>query len=151
MTTITPFLWFDNNLEEAIDFYSSIFPDAKVHGMTRNPDGSLFLADFELAGQPVKGLNGGPMFTFTEAISLFVECEDQAEVDRYWDALLADGGEPSQCGWLKDKYGLSWQIVPKQLLHLMNTSNAEQGERVMKAVMGMVKLDVAELEAAYKG
>ena len=151
MTTITPFLWFDDSLEEAIDFYSSIFPDAKVHNINRNSDGTAFIAEFELAGQQLIGLNGGPHFTFTEAISLFISCDDQAEVDRCWDALLADGGEPSQCGWLKDKYGLSWQVVPKQLMTLMSTANPQQAERVNTAVRGMVKLDVAELEAAYRG
>lgn len=149
MTTITPFLWFDDKLEEAIDFYSSVFPDAKVHGMNRNPDGTLFTAEFELAGQRLMGLNGGPQFHFTEAISLFVTCDDQEEVDRYWNVLTADGGEESQCGWLKDRYGLSWQIIPRQFPELLATGTQEQTQRVIDVMMTMRKLDVAALEAAY--
>ena len=151
MTTITPFLWFDDDLEEAIEFYSSVFPDAKVHGMNRSPDGTVFTAEFELAGQQFKGLNGGPHFRFTEAISLFVECEDQEEVDRYWAALTAGGGEESRCGWLKDKYGLSWQIIPRQFMEMVSTGNPEQVQRVMAAMQTMIKLDVPALRAAYDG
>ena len=151
MTTITPHLWFDDQLEEAIDFYSSVFPEAKVHGVNRHPDGRAFTAEFELAGQRLMGLNGGPEFHFTEAISLFVECDGQEEVDRYWEALTADGGEESQCGWLKDKYGLSWQIVPKQFMHLLDTGTPEQVERTVAAMLKMQKLDLATLQAAFDG
>jgi predicted 3-demethylubiquinone-9 3-methyltransferase (glyoxalase superfamily) len=151
MKTITPFLWFDNNLEEAIDLYSSLFPAAKVHGISRGPDGQAFSADFELAGQAFKALNGGPQFPFTEAVSFFVECDDQAEVDHYWSALAAGGGEPGRCGWLKDRFGLSWQIVPTQFLEMMSTGSPEQAGRVMVALQAMGKLDVAGLRAAYDG
>jgi len=149
MTTITPFLWFDNQLEEAIEFYSGIFPDTKLHGLDRQPDGTAFIADFELAGQRLRGLNGGPQFQFTEAFSLFVECEGQDEVDHYWDALTADGGEESMCGWLKDRYGLSWQIIPVEFTRMMSSGTAEQKGRVFEALMKMRKIDVAALEAAY--
>lgn len=151
MRSITPFLWFDDDLEEAIGFYTSVFPDAKVHGTTKMPDGKVLTADFELAGQAFKGLNGGPQFRFTEAISLFVECEDQEEVDRYWAALTADGGEESVCGWLKDKYGLSWQIIPVEFLDMVSNAHPEQVQRTMAAMQTMGKMDVAGLRAAYEG
>jgi predicted 3-demethylubiquinone-9 3-methyltransferase (glyoxalase superfamily) len=151
MTTMTPSLWFDADLEEAISLYSSIFPDAKTHSMLRGPDGAVFTAEFELAGQRFKGLNGGPRFPFTEAISITVECEDQDEVDHHWAALTADGGEPGQCGWLKDKFGLSWQIVPVELLDMVSHGSPEQVGRAMGALQTMTKLDVAALRAAYEG
>lgn len=151
MRSITPFLWFDDNLEEAIEFYSSVFPDGKVHSITAMPDGKVLVADFELAGQQFKGLNGGPHFRFNEAFSLFVECEDQDEVDRFWDALTADGGEESQCGWLKDKFGLSWQIIPVEFLDMVSVGDPEQVQRVMAAMQTMRKLEVAPLRAAYDG
>ena len=150
-TTITPSLWFDDTLEDAIDLYSSIFPDTKTHAMMRGPDGAVFTAEFELAGQRFKGLNGGPMFPFTEAISITVECEDQDEVDRYWSALTADGGEGGQCGWLKDRFGLSWQIVPIELTDMVSHGSPEQIGRTMAALQTMQKLDVAALRAAYEG
>jgi predicted 3-demethylubiquinone-9 3-methyltransferase (glyoxalase superfamily) len=151
MKAITPFLWFDDDLEEAIDFYTSVFPDGKVHGMTRMPDGKVVGADFELAGQRVKGLNGGPMFPHTEAFSFLVECEGQDEVDRYWQALTADGGEESMCGWLKDRFGLSWQIIPVEFLDMIAAGNPDQVQRVMAAMQTMRKMDVAALQAAYDG
>jgi len=151
MTAMTPSLWFDDNLEEAIDLYSSIFPDAKTHGMMRGPDGNVFTAEFELAGQRFKGLNGGPQFRFNEAVSITVECEDQEEVDRYWAALTADGGQESQCGWLKDKFGLSWQIVPVEFLDMISHGSPEQVGRTFGALQTMQKLDVAALRAAYEG
>jgi len=151
MKSITPFLWFDDNLEEAIELYSSLFPGATVHGINRSPEGTVFSADFELAGQQFKALNGGPAHAFTEAFSLFVECEDQAEVDRLWDALTANGGEESQCGWLKDRFGLSWQIIPTAFGELMSTGGPEQVQRVVAAMMTMQKLDVAALRAAHAG
>ena len=151
MTTITPFLWFDDDLEEAIALYTSVFPDAKVHALQRGPDGRLFTADFELAGQPLKGLNGGPQYRFTEAFSLVVECEDQEEVDRYWGALTADGGEEGPCGWCKDRFGLSWQIVPRAFLEMMGSGDGERVPRLVAAMQTMGKLDLAELRAAYDG
>jgi predicted 3-demethylubiquinone-9 3-methyltransferase (glyoxalase superfamily) len=151
MTTITPFLWFDDNAEEAIAFYSSLFPDARVIEENRGPDGALFYATFELAGQRIMALNGGPHFHFTEAISLFVSVADQAEVDKYWNALTADGGEPSQCGWLKDKYGLSWQIVPEALMRYQADPDREKANRVVQAMLKMGKIIVADLDAAAAG
>ena len=151
MKAITPFLWFDDDLEEAIDFYTSVFPDGKVHGTTRMPDGKVVGADFELAGQRVKGLNGGPMFPHTEAFSFLVECEGQDEVDRYWQALTADGGEESMCGWLKDRFGLSWQIIPVEFLDMVADGSPDQVQRVMAAMQTMRKMDVAALQAAYAG
>jgi len=153
MTTITPYLWFNDDLEAAVDFYKSIFPEAKVGNLMRNPDssGTLFTADFELAGQKFMGLNGGPHFKFTEAISLFVSCADQAEVDHFWSRLTADGGQESQCGWLKDKFGLSWQIIPKQLMQTIGGSDRAGAKRALDAMMQMRKIDVATLEKAYAG
>jgi predicted 3-demethylubiquinone-9 3-methyltransferase (glyoxalase superfamily) len=150
MPTITPCLWFDNQLEEAIAFYGGIFPDTAILEATRHADGKLFVATFRLAGRDFMGLNGGPMFTFTEAISLSVACRDQAEIDGYWSAL-GEGGTIQQCGWLKDRYGLSWQIVPDILPRMMNDPDRERSARVQAAVMGMVKLDIAALEKAFAG
>ena len=154
--TITPFLWFDTQLGDAVAFYTSVFPNSKVISEQRAPDiempegapepGALFTAEFELNGQKFKGLNAGPMFPFTEAVSFWVHCENQEEVDYFWDALTADGGEESQCGWLKDKFGLSWQIVPKQLGELM--SDPERGGRVTQVMLGQRKIIISELENA---
>ncbi len=151
MKSISPFLWFDNNVGEAIELYSSVFPDVVVHSINRGPDGNVYSAEFDVAGQHLRALNGGPHFTFNEAISLFVECDDQAEVDRFWDALIANGGQSSQCGWLKDPFGLSWQIVPTQFLTMMSDPDPEKVQRVMAAMLTMGKLDVAGLQAAYDG
>jgi predicted 3-demethylubiquinone-9 3-methyltransferase (glyoxalase superfamily) len=151
MTTITPFLWFDDNAEEAIRFYSGLFPDAKIIEENRGPNGALFYATFELAGQRIMALNSGPMFHFTEAISLFVSVETQEEVDHYWNGLTADGGQESQCGWLKDKYGLSWQIVPEALMRLQADPDREKAGRVVQAMLTMKKIIVADLEAAAAG
>jgi two-component system sensor histidine kinase QseC len=157
MTTITPFLWFDNNAEEAIALYSQIFPDAKIIDEARYPEGTpmpagtLMTATFEIAGQRVIALNAGPNFTFTEAFSFFVVADGQDEVDRYWNALIADGGEPSQCGWLKDRFGLSWQIVPSIFLEYSKDSDPAKVQRVMGAMMQMTKFDIAALTAAYRG
>ncbi|MGY6709140.1 MAG: VOC family protein [Rhizobiaceae bacterium] len=150
MTSITPFLWFDDNAEEALQFYASIFPDAKV-GDVQRQNGKFFLGGFELAGQKFMALNGGPQFQFTEAISLYVNCKDQAEVDHYWDRLLEGGGKPQQCGWLKDRYGLCWQIIPEALPRLIGDPDPRKAERAMKAMLQMVKIDVAALEAAHRG
>jgi predicted 3-demethylubiquinone-9 3-methyltransferase (glyoxalase superfamily) len=148
MPTITPFLWFDDQLEEALEFYTSIFDDAKVLQLSRR-DGKAFTATFELAGQKLMGLNGGPQFTFTPAISLFVECETQEHVDELW-ARLSDGGETNRCGWLTDRFGLSWQIVPRVLLELMSDEDPEKVRRVTDAMLAMTKLEIAELEAAAR-
>ena len=156
MPKIHPFLWFDNQAEEAMNFYVSIFPNSKVLSVQRNgaggpgPEGSVLTADFELDGQRVTALNGGPMFQFSEAFSFVVDCDGQAEVDRYWDALLA-GGTPSQCGWLKDRFGFSWQVVPKQLFETIGGPDEAGRNRAMQAMLQMTKLDVAKLEAAYRG
>jgi predicted 3-demethylubiquinone-9 3-methyltransferase (glyoxalase superfamily) len=147
---ITPFLWFDNNADEAINFYTSVFPDSEVIDRSDGPDGKLFLATFMLNGQELMALNGGPEFKFTEAISLFVSCQDQAEVDYFWEKLT-DGGEESQCGWLKDKFGLSWQIVPTALGELMADPDREKADRVMQAMLKMHKIDIQALEDAYRG
>lgn len=153
---ITTFLWFDDDAEAAIDFYSSIFPDAKVLVETRwgsgapFPEGTLMSARFQLAGQEFIALNGGPQFRFTEAISLFVTCETQAEIDELW-AKLGAGGEHGQCGWLKDRYGLSWQIAPSALEALLHDADPARAKRVMDALMQMTKLDLRALQQAYDG
>jgi predicted 3-demethylubiquinone-9 3-methyltransferase (glyoxalase superfamily) len=151
MTKITPFLWFDTQAEEAMNFYISIFKNSKIYNVSRDPNGKVFTVAFQLDGQDYIGLNAGPAFKFNEAISMFVNCEDQTEVDYFWDALTANGGEESMCGWLKDKYGLSWQIVPKQLGDLMNDPDREKSGRVMDAMLNMKKIIVADLQKAYGG
>jgi predicted 3-demethylubiquinone-9 3-methyltransferase (glyoxalase superfamily) len=156
MQKITPFLWFDDRAEEAMNFYVSIFKNSKVGTVTRygdagpGPKGSIMSATFELDGQPFMALNGGPLFKFTEAISLFVNCETQAEVDELWENLSA-GGQKSRCGWLKDKYGLSWQIVPSILGKLLQEKDPEKSKRVMQTMLQMDKLDIAALERAHAG
>lgn len=154
---ITPFLWFDADAEEAIRFYSSIFPGTKVLEEHRwgpggpVPAGTLMTARIRLAGQELMLLNGGPTYRLNEAFSLFVACETQAQVDDLWERLLSGGGEPSQCGWLKDRFGLSWQIIPTDLPRMLADRDPVRAARVTKAMMFMVKLDVAKLQAAYKG
>ncbi len=151
---ITPFLWFDHQAEQAATFYASIFPDSKVIKVVRygeagpGPAGSAMTVEFELQGQKFVGLNGGPHFKFTEAISFVVNCETQQEVDRYWEKLSAGGAEV-QCGWLKDQFGLSWQIVPSALPRLLSDPDPVKAGRVMKAMMTMTKIDVGALERAY--
>jgi len=151
---IIPFFWYAKEAEEAAKFYTSIFHNSKIGKVVRysegspGPAGSVMTVLFELDGQEYMGLNGGPIFKFTEAISLMVECADQKEVDHFWSKLL-EGGAPQACGWLKDKYGLSWQIVPKVLGRMLQDKDQARTNRVMHAVMQMVKLDVAKLEAAY--
>jgi predicted 3-demethylubiquinone-9 3-methyltransferase (glyoxalase superfamily) len=155
MGKITPFLWFNDQAEEAMNFYTSIFKDSKIINVNRVGDdgpgktGSVMMGSFELEGQPFIALNGGPMFTFNEAVSFFVDCADQAEVDYYWGKLTAEGGEASQCGWLKDKFGISWQIVPKALRRLLGDPDKEKAGRVMQAMLKMSKIDIDELQAAY--
>jgi predicted 3-demethylubiquinone-9 3-methyltransferase (glyoxalase superfamily) len=158
MSKITPCLWFDGQAEEAANFYASLLPDSRVDRIVRSPSdtpsgpaGMVLLVEFTLAGQPFQGLNGGPQFPFTEAVSFTIECEDQKEVDRLWDALTADGGKPVACGWLKDRYGLPWQIVPKAMLRMLGGNDPAATKRAFEAMTNMVKLDVAELERAYRG
>jgi predicted 3-demethylubiquinone-9 3-methyltransferase (glyoxalase superfamily) len=150
MPTITPFIWFDSDLQEAIDLYTGLFPDAKILDENRMPNGDLFFGTFTLAGQTFFGMNGGPGHPHTDAFSLFVMCDDQAEVDRYWDALTAEG-TPVACGWLTDKFGVSWQIVPRRLMELQADPDPARVKRTVDAMMTMVKLDVAALEAAADG
>jgi predicted 3-demethylubiquinone-9 3-methyltransferase (glyoxalase superfamily) len=150
MVTITPFLWFNTQAEEAMNFYASIFKRSKVVAINR-ANGQVMSVQFELEGQPFMALNGGPQFTFTEAISLFVGCETQKEIDELWEKLTADGGASSRCGWLKDKFGLSWQIVPNSLGRMLSDRDRERAGRVMNAMLQMDKLDLKKLEDAYDG
>src|SRR5213083_1331939 len=151
MQKITPFLWFDNQAEEAANFYTSVFKDPKVGKVSRygdagpGPKGSVMVAEFELNGQEFVALNGGPQFKFTEAVSFVINCETQEEVDYFWEKLTADGGAESQCGWLRDKYGLSWQVDPTILFELMKDKDAEKAQRVMKAMLQMKKIDIPTL------
>ena len=153
---ITTFLWFDDNAEEAIAHYQSIFDGGKITNVTRNGEagpgkpGTLLVAGFELAGQQFIALNGGPHFKFTEAISLSIDCTSQEEVDYFW-TKLSDGGTTSDCGWLKDKFGLSWQVVPRRLPELLSDPDAARSARVMRAMMTMQKIDIATLEEAARG
>ena len=154
MQKITPYLWFDNNAEEAINFYTSIFKNARVVETAKlenaGPNGDdVFTAVFELEGQRFMALNGGPVFQFSPAISFYVDCKTQEEVDYYWDRLL-EGGAAEQCGWLKDKFGVSWQIVPGVLNELLNDPDRAKADRVMQAMLQMVKLDIAGLKRAYE-
>ena len=150
MPTITPFLWYDNQAEEAMNFYASIFPHSKVGPVTR-AQGRVMSVGFELEGQKFMALNGGPHYTFNEAVSFFVGCETQEEIDDYWAKLSADGGSPGRCGWLKDKYGLSWQIVPTALPRLMSAGDGAQSKRVVDAMLQMSKLDLHRLQTAFDG
>jgi len=155
MQKITPFLWFDNQAEEAMNFYTSIFKHSKILNVSRYGDtgpgveGSVMTATFQLNGQEFMVLNGGPTFKFNEAISFLVKCETQEEVDYFWEKL-SEGGEEVQCGWLKDKYGISWQIVPTILGELLQDKDAEKARRVMEAMLKMVKIDIAGLKQAYE-
>jgi predicted 3-demethylubiquinone-9 3-methyltransferase (glyoxalase superfamily) len=156
-TPITPNLWFDTQAEEAATFYCSIFPGSRITSVQRYPEGapgptgSVMTVAFELDGQPFVGINGGPQFPFTEAVSFQITCADQDEVDRYWDALLADGGEESMCGWLKDRFGLSWQVVPAGMEEVFADPDPARAQRAMQAMLGMRKLDLAALQAAADG
>jgi predicted 3-demethylubiquinone-9 3-methyltransferase (glyoxalase superfamily) len=155
MQKITPFLWFDNNAEEAVNLYLSIFKNSKITKVARygdagpGPKGSVMTIAFQLEGQDFIALNGGPMFKFTEAISLSVDCKTQLEVDELWEKL-SDGGQPGRCGWLKDKFGLSWQIVPSILVELLQDRDAEKSKKVMQAMLQMRKIDIARLRQAYE-
>jgi predicted 3-demethylubiquinone-9 3-methyltransferase (glyoxalase superfamily) len=155
MHTFYPCLWFDGNAQEAAEFYASIFPDTHVDRVWRSPAetpsgpaGMVLTVDFTLLGSRVQGLNGGPDFRFSEAISFVVECDDQAEVDRLWEALTADGGEPGPCGWLKDRFGLSWQIAPRELNELMNDPDPARARRAMEAMLQMGKIELEEVRRA---
>ena len=150
MPDLSHMLWFNNQAEEAAQLYTNIFKDSKILNKTNGPDGGVFTVEFEILGSKYTALNGGPMFSFTEAFSIVVLCQDQSEVDKYWDALASNGGSPGRCGWLKDKFGLSWQIIPKQLGECLGNPDPAKSAAAMKAMMGMSKFNVSELEAAVK-
>jgi len=163
MPKITPFLWFDNQAEEAVKFYTSIFKNSKVGRVLRygeeaakipesgRPPGSVLTIEFEIEGQKFTALNGGPEFKFNESISFVVNCDTQTEVDYFWEKLSVDGGQESQCGWLRDKFGVSWQVVPTVLIEMLHDKDSEKTERVMKAMLQMQKLDIKKLNDAYAG
>ena len=158
MKPITPNLWFDGNAVEAAEFYTGLFPDSRIDRIMLSPadnpsaaKGEVLVVEFTINGQRFIGINGGPAFRFSEAVSFSIECADQAEVDRYWDALTADGGQPVQCGWCKDRFGLSWQVIPRRLMELLNDDDRDAAERAAQAMFQMVKLDIAALEAAARG
>ena len=150
MTKVTPFLMFNDQLEAAMEFYTATFPDSAIRNVARTgKDGPITSAEFVVGGQVFMGYNGGSYFTFSEGFSLYVDCENQAEVDEYWDKLLKAGAKPTACGWIKDPFGLSWQIVPRRFVELIRDKDARRVKAVMEAMMTMVKLDVAALERAY--
>jgi predicted 3-demethylubiquinone-9 3-methyltransferase (glyoxalase superfamily) len=161
MQKITPFLWFDNEAEEAVNFYTSVFKNSKAGRILRydeaaakaagQPVGSVLTIEFEIEGQKFTALNGGPAFKFNESISFVVNCDTQKEVDYFWEKLTADGGQESACGWLKDKFGVSWQITPTVLIDMLHDKNPEKSGRVMKAMLQMQKIDIETLKAAYAG
>jgi len=161
MQKITPFLWFDDQAEEAAKFYTSIFKNSKIGRTLRyseeaaktsgQPAGSVLTIEFEIQGQKFVALNGGPQFKFNESVSFVVNCQTQEEVDHFWEKLAAEGGEESQCGWLKDKFGLSWQVVPTVLIDMLHDKDSEKASRVMKAMLQMQKIDIEKLKAAYRG
>ncbi|MGE0354346.1 MAG: VOC family protein [Gemmatimonadales bacterium] len=153
---ITPFLWYDGSAEEAVELYTSTFDDSRIVSVSRiggggKGEGQVMSITFELAGQRFIALNGGPKYKFTAAVSLFVSCETQEEVDRYWNKLLSGGGKPTACGWLEDRFGLSWQIIPTVLMELIGDANRERADRAMQAMLGMQKLDIAALKKAHAG
>ncbi|MGH7289258.1 MAG: VOC family protein [Myxococcota bacterium] len=150
MEKITPFLWFDGNAEAAMNHYLRVFPNSSIENVTRGPNGGVMSATFRLEGQRFHALNGGPHFKFTEAISLFVSCETQKEIDELWEKLC-EGGQPSRCGWLKDRFGLSWQIVPSVLGELLQGKDPAKSKRAMDAMLEMDKLDIERLRNAYDG
>jgi len=151
MTKVTPFLMFNDQLEAAMAFYTATFPDSEIRNVARTgKDGPITSAEFVVGGQPFMGYNGGPYFKFSEGFSLFVDCRDQAEVDEYWNKLVGAGATPSQCGWITDQFGVTWQIVPRRFMELIGDSNPKKVQAVMEAMLTMVKLDVAALESAYE-
>jgi predicted 3-demethylubiquinone-9 3-methyltransferase (glyoxalase superfamily) len=149
---ITPMLWYDGQAEEAAQFYVSVFPDSSIDAVQRQPDGTVLVVEFTLAGHRFTALNGGPQFAFTPAVSFVIDCETQEEVDHYWDAL-GEGGAPEaqQCGWLADRFGVSWQVVPRQLLEYLGDSDREKADRTMQAMLQMKKLDIEGLRKAHDG
>ena len=150
MTKVTPFLMFNDQLEAAMEFYTATFPDSEIRNVARTgADGPITSAEFVVGGQVFMGYNGGEHFTFSEGVSLYVDCADQAEVDEYWDKLVSAGAKPTACGWIKDPFGLSWQIVPKRFMELIGDKDKRKVQAVMEAMMTMAKLDVAALERAY--
>jgi predicted 3-demethylubiquinone-9 3-methyltransferase (glyoxalase superfamily) len=151
MPKISPFLWFDTQAEEAANFYVSVFENSRITKVMRKGDGSALVVAFEIEGQPVSALNGGTYQKLSEAFSFVVQCKGQEEVDHYWDTLLSDGGSPSVCGWLKDRFGLSWQVVPEEFFRLTSDPDPAKSARVMAAMMQMTKFDIAKLEAAHAG
>ena len=158
MTRITPCLWYDGNAEEAANFYAATFPDSSVDAVHRSPAdypsgkaGDVLTVDFTVMGMKFLGLNGGPQFKFDEAVSFIVHTKDQAETDRYWDAIVAGGGKPTACGWINDRFGLSWQITPQRLLDMMASPDKAASKRAMDVMMQMVKIDIATLERAFSG
>jgi predicted 3-demethylubiquinone-9 3-methyltransferase (glyoxalase superfamily) len=161
MQKITPFLWFDGQAEDAVNFYTSLFKNSKIGRILRYteevaeksdlPVGSVLTIEFEIEGQNFVAINGGPLFKFNESISFVINCETQEEVDYFWEKLTADGGEESQCGWLKDKFGLSWQVTPTVLIDMLHDKDPEKAERVMKAMLQMQKIEIPKLKAAYGG
>jgi predicted 3-demethylubiquinone-9 3-methyltransferase (glyoxalase superfamily) len=157
MQPIIPNLWFDSEAEQAAQFYTSVFPDSRILSTALYPEGApgpagtVMTVEFELDGQRFVGINGGPQFPFTEAVSFQITCETQEEVDRYWDVLTSEGGQESQCGWLKDRYGLSWQVVPAGMEEVLSGPDPEAAQRAMQAMLGMRKLDLAALRAAADG
>jgi predicted 3-demethylubiquinone-9 3-methyltransferase (glyoxalase superfamily) len=157
MPGITPCLWFDGRAQEAAEFYTGIFPNSRIDAIDRsaadNPsvkEGEVLTVSFTLDGRPFMGLNGGPDFQFNEAISFSIDCADQAEVDRYWELLTADGGEPGPCGWLKDRFGVSWQVVPSQMTEMLNSTDHDGARRAMNAMLQMGKIDVEQIRAAFE-
>ncbi|MBT2299571.1 VOC family protein [Variovorax paradoxus] len=151
MQKISPFLWFDGKAEEAAKFYTGIFRNSRITNVIPGPGGTVMGVSFELEGQEFMGLNGGPMFQFTPAVSFFIKCETQEEIDNYWTRLTEGGGEPQPCGWLKDKFGLSWQVVPNALGTMLQDRDPARAQRTMEAMMKMSKLDIAALKKAYDG
>jgi predicted 3-demethylubiquinone-9 3-methyltransferase (glyoxalase superfamily) len=161
MQKITPFLWFDDQAEEAVNFYTALFKNSKIGRIFRYteaaaektglPVGSVLTIEFEIEGQKFVTLNGGPLFKFNESVSFVINCETQEEVDYFWEKLTADGGEESACGWLKDKFGLSWQVTPTVLIDMLHDKDPEKAERVMKAMLEMQKIEIQKLKAAYDG
>ena len=151
MPKVTPFLMFNDQLEDAVAFYTSNFPGSRIHHIMRDgKDGPIRSAEFVIGGNRFMAYNGGPHFKFTEAFSFFLECRDQQEVDKYWTKLVRAGATPSQCGWITDPFGISWQIIPRRFMELINETNTDKVQAVMKAAMKMVKLNMAELERAYE-
>ena len=158
MSKISPCLWFDGDAEAAAKLYTTIFPDSRIVRVDRapaetpsGPKDTVLTVEFAIAGQTFIALNGGPDFKFNEAISFSIDCQDQAEVDRYWDALIADGGAASVCGWLKDRFGVSWQVVPRRLTEMLRSPDRDAAGRAMEAMLKMTRIEVAELEQAYQG